>query len=204
MDPSQLLLDTLNDSITSGAFVDTKFYVFSRREASGCVGSPRALYCNSRVLNTVPYFSSCRYRESPRRHMPNRIALKCFQKHRRDNRGILTGNSPPTPPPLRSTTTYPIAISKTSARIPKRSIQDLPRVVTPSFLRGLECRIRLRKRLQPHPSSSHQPIQVRYKMATGQLQHLSGHPKFLVNFVSDITTVYQEWEKSPSSVIRLQ
>ena len=59
MDPSRSLLDALNDSITSGTFVDTKFYVFSRREASGRVGSPLALYCNSRVLDTVPYFSSC-------------------------------------------------------------------------------------------------------------------------------------------------
>ena len=59
MDPPHLLLDTLNDSVTSGTFVDTKFYVFSRREASGRVGSPRALYCNSRILDTVPYFSTC-------------------------------------------------------------------------------------------------------------------------------------------------
>ncbi|KAF9642810.1 hypothetical protein BDM02DRAFT_3273313 [Thelephora ganbajun] len=56
MDPPHFLLDALNDSIVSGTFIDTKFYVFSRRETSGRVGSPRALYCNSRVLNTVPYF----------------------------------------------------------------------------------------------------------------------------------------------------
>ena len=54
-----LLLDVLDDSITSGTFVDTKLYAFSRREASGCVGSPRAIYGNSCVLKTVPYFSSC-------------------------------------------------------------------------------------------------------------------------------------------------
>ena len=59
MVPPHLLLDALNDSITSGTFVDTKFYVFSRREASGRVGSPRALHCNSRILDTVPYFSTC-------------------------------------------------------------------------------------------------------------------------------------------------
>jgi len=58
-DPPHFLLDALNDSITSGTFVDTKFYVFSRRQVSGRVGSPRALYCNSRVLDTVPYFSTC-------------------------------------------------------------------------------------------------------------------------------------------------
>jgi len=59
MNPPHPLLDALNDSITSGAFIDTKFYVFSRREVSGHVGSPRALYCNSRILDTVPYFSTC-------------------------------------------------------------------------------------------------------------------------------------------------
>ena len=59
MGPPQFLQDALNESITSGIFVDTKFYVFSRREVSGRVGSPRALYCNSRTLDTVPYFSTC-------------------------------------------------------------------------------------------------------------------------------------------------
>lgn len=59
MAPPHCLLDALNDSITSGTFIDTKFYVFSRREVSGHVGSPRALYCNSRILEAVPYFSTC-------------------------------------------------------------------------------------------------------------------------------------------------
>ena len=58
MDLPHFLLDALTESITSGTFVDTKFYVFSRRDASGRVGSPRSLYCNSRVLDTVPYFST--------------------------------------------------------------------------------------------------------------------------------------------------
>ena len=56
--PPHFLLDALGDSVTSGTFIDTKFYVFSRREVSGRVGLPKALYCNSRVLNTVPYFST--------------------------------------------------------------------------------------------------------------------------------------------------
>ena len=58
MDPPRFLLEALEESITSGTFIDTKFYVFSRRDSSGRIGSPRPLYCNSRVLNTVPYFSS--------------------------------------------------------------------------------------------------------------------------------------------------
>jgi hypothetical protein len=56
--PPHFLLDALTESIISGTFIDTKFYIFSRRDASGRVGSPRSLYCNSRVLNTVPYFST--------------------------------------------------------------------------------------------------------------------------------------------------
>ena len=58
MDPPQFLLDALTDSVGSGTFVDTKFFVFSRRETTGRVGSPRALYCNRRVLDAVPHFST--------------------------------------------------------------------------------------------------------------------------------------------------
>ncbi|KAF9650003.1 hypothetical protein BDM02DRAFT_1689338 [Thelephora ganbajun] len=58
MVPPHFLLDALNDSLTSGTFVDTKFYAFSCRQASRRVGSPRALYCNSRILHTVPYLST--------------------------------------------------------------------------------------------------------------------------------------------------
>ena len=123
MGPSQCLLDALDDSITSGTFVDTKFYVFSRREASGCIGSPRTLYCNSRVLNTVPHFSSRGYREFPRHYTSNCIALKYSQMHPwKRSRGTSMGNSPLTPPPMKSTTTYLIAILKTNARAPERSI----------------------------------------------------------------------------------
>lgn len=60
MDPPHFLLGALKESITSGTFIDTKFYVFSRLDSSGRVGFPRPLYCNSRVLNTIPYFSTCK------------------------------------------------------------------------------------------------------------------------------------------------
>lgn len=63
MDPPHFLLDALKASITSGTFIDTKFYVFSLQDSSGCVGFPRPLYCNSRVLNTVPYFSTCKFQK---------------------------------------------------------------------------------------------------------------------------------------------
>ena len=65
--PPHFLLDALEESITFGTFIDTKFYVFSRRDASGRVGTPRPLYCNSRVLSTVPYFSTCELRNPLRR-----------------------------------------------------------------------------------------------------------------------------------------
>ena len=54
----EVLFDALNESITSGTFIDTKFYVYSRKGASGRVNSPRSLYCNGHVLKTVPYFST--------------------------------------------------------------------------------------------------------------------------------------------------
>ena len=60
MEPPRFLLDALNDSISSGTFIDTKFYVFSRREPSGRVSSPRALFCNAQILDAIPYFSSCK------------------------------------------------------------------------------------------------------------------------------------------------
>jgi len=50
------LREALNDSISSGRFVDTKIVLFSRRDDSGRVCKPRALYANSHVLRSVPYF----------------------------------------------------------------------------------------------------------------------------------------------------
>ena len=58
MDPPHFLLGALNDSIISSDLINTKFYDLSRRECSGRVGSPRALHCNSRILNTIPSFSN--------------------------------------------------------------------------------------------------------------------------------------------------
>ena len=58
------LREALNGAISSGRFIDTKIVVFSRRDSSGKVCKPRALYANSRVLRSVPYF---RDRELPLR-----------------------------------------------------------------------------------------------------------------------------------------
>ena len=51
------LCEALNQGISSGNLVDTKIIVFSHRDSSGRVCQPKALYANSRVLKTVPYFS---------------------------------------------------------------------------------------------------------------------------------------------------
>jgi hypothetical protein len=50
------LREALDDAISSGKFVDTKIVLFSRRDSSGRVCKPKALYANSHVLKSVPYF----------------------------------------------------------------------------------------------------------------------------------------------------
>ena len=55
------LRKALNDSITSGKFADTKVILFSRRDLSGIVCEPKALYASSHVLKTVPYFNDCKF-----------------------------------------------------------------------------------------------------------------------------------------------
>ena len=54
------LQEALSDSITSGTFVDTKFWVFSRRSSRpGQVGVPKALFVNERVAKGVLRLGSC-------------------------------------------------------------------------------------------------------------------------------------------------
>jgi hypothetical protein len=49
------LQEALRDSITSGTFVDTKFWVFSKRSSkTGRVGGPKALFVNGHVVRSVP------------------------------------------------------------------------------------------------------------------------------------------------------
>ncbi|THH31013.1 hypothetical protein EUX98_g3192 [Antrodiella citrinella] len=46
-------------SLTGGTFIDTKFFVFSRRQASGEVGNPLALFANSSLLRAAsPHFNA--------------------------------------------------------------------------------------------------------------------------------------------------
>ena len=51
------LREALNQGISSGSFIDTKIILYSHRDSSGQVCRPKALYANSRILRTVPYFN---------------------------------------------------------------------------------------------------------------------------------------------------
>ena len=50
------LQEALKDSITSGSFIDTKFWLFSKRRSAnpGRVGVPKALFVNGRVAKRIP------------------------------------------------------------------------------------------------------------------------------------------------------
>ena len=53
------LREALNQGISSGRLVDTKIVLYSHRDSSGRIYRPKALYTNSRILKTVPYFNDC-------------------------------------------------------------------------------------------------------------------------------------------------
>ena len=53
------LQEALRDSITSGTFVDTKFWLFSKRTSRpGRVGQPKPLFVNGHVAKRVPRLAS--------------------------------------------------------------------------------------------------------------------------------------------------
>lgn len=50
----------LRESMTSGSFIDTKFYAFSRRRRNGIVDSPLPIFANSELLRIgSKYFGDC-------------------------------------------------------------------------------------------------------------------------------------------------
>jgi len=51
------LREALNQGISSGNLVDTKIILYSHRDSSGRVCRPKALYTNSHILKTIPYFN---------------------------------------------------------------------------------------------------------------------------------------------------
>ena len=53
------LQEALRNSITSGTFVDTRFWLFSKRASKpGRVGDPKPLFVNGRVAKRVPRLDS--------------------------------------------------------------------------------------------------------------------------------------------------
>lgn len=61
MSATTALREALNQGISSGHLVDTKIILYSHRDSSGRVCRPKALYANSCVLKTVPYFNDCKH-----------------------------------------------------------------------------------------------------------------------------------------------
>jgi len=67
------LREALNRGISSGSLVDTKIILYSYRDSSGRVCRPKALYANSRVLKTVPYFND--------RESTAKLGTTCIEPH---------------------------------------------------------------------------------------------------------------------------
>lgn len=60
---SPTLATALAKSMDTGHFLDTKFYVFTRRQKSGEVDLPKAIYANSYILKKrSSYFNDCQSR----------------------------------------------------------------------------------------------------------------------------------------------
>ena len=74
------LREALNQGITTGNFIDTKIILYSYRDSSGRVCRPKALYANSHVLKTVPYFNDCTYAATleTARTGSHDVASKCY------------------------------------------------------------------------------------------------------------------------------
>lgn len=64
--------EALNRGIVSGTLVDTEIILFSRKDPSGRVSGPMALYASSHVLKSVPYFND---RELFTLNPTNRLAM---------------------------------------------------------------------------------------------------------------------------------
>jgi hypothetical protein len=60
-----LLKAALEDSISSGKFIDTKFWVFDRlNRETGQLEQPTAVFANSTVVRGIPYLSARRFSPS--------------------------------------------------------------------------------------------------------------------------------------------
>ena len=191
MNLPNILLDPLEESVTFGTFIDTKFYAFSRRDSSGHVGSLRPLYCNGHVLNSVPYFSTRKRQNPPRRCATNNTDLKSSQTDfPKDKHGISTMDSPLIPsltPNL--TITFPIATSKTTS----------PRSRTMTTIQTRKFRPRpLRTR-----NRDHKP-QAMLKATKRQFRIYYTVQPFGLTYATGPSTASKGWGKLPSSATLLQ
>lgn len=88
MPPTTALRGALNNGISSGQLADTKIILYSHRDSSGRVCRPRALYANSNVLKTVPYFSSKRREYTATLNHSPKTLPHCSEDHFRKLGGI--------------------------------------------------------------------------------------------------------------------
>ena len=74
------LREALYHGISSGNFIDTKIILYSYRDISGRICRPKALYANSHVLKTVPYFNDRTYAATlnTTRTGTHGAAVKCY------------------------------------------------------------------------------------------------------------------------------
>ena len=111
------LREALNDSISSGRFADTKIVLFSRRDSSGTVCKPRALYASSHVLRTVPYFNDRKSLQLFQAVARLMTSFKCFLEHLRNpSRRISQNHSMMLNPPRIMAITLTVILRRT--RIP--------------------------------------------------------------------------------------
>lgn len=70
-DPVALMQLASKLSLDSGNFVDTKFYAFSRRNTSGAIYAPKAIYANSWMLRA----KSPQYFENRMSYLPHAVPV---------------------------------------------------------------------------------------------------------------------------------
>ncbi len=80
------LQEALGHSITSGTFIDTEFWVFSKRGSMpGRVGEPKALFVNGHVVRTVPRLGARMFVISSRGGCLSHRFIVLDQKEAKDN-----------------------------------------------------------------------------------------------------------------------
>jgi hypothetical protein len=91
------LQEALRDSITSGTFIDAKFWVFSKRSSkTGRVGEPKALFVNGHVVRSVPRLGACMLSSlNFRVFLPDHYAVLDQHETKQDLRTIFPADKQP-------------------------------------------------------------------------------------------------------------